>query len=130
MANNRNFRDSGHTVWAKKIKEAAHFKCEICGTTGNLESHHKNSWSGFPDDRYDVANGACMCDWDHQWIHRIFSYNSIYWHYDQYKEIYESFQKAADDSVQLKEIKEIFKNIIKTSSTPEIAPIEDKDSKK
>lgn len=125
------FRGNGHTVWAKKVKDRDKYQCQVCFQDGgSLESHHKNCWSGFPEDRYSISNGETMCEICHSNIHRIFSSQTIYWHFDQYKEIYESFQKAIDDSIQLKEIKEIFKNIIKTSSVAEIAPVEDKDSKK
>lgn len=122
-----NFRDAGHARWAKEVKAKDHYKCTICNANSNLESHHKNSWSGFPEDRYDVSNGTTMCEYHHIWLHRVFSFNSIYWHYDQYKDIHNILKKIVDESAQTKEIKEVFKNILQSSSNNSGSSLDKKD---
>jgi predicted restriction endonuclease len=51
--------------WSLKVKELANFKCEKCGSTEYLNSHHifgrKNK-----SVRYDVDNGCCLCAGHHK----------------------------------------------------------------
>lgn len=47
-------------IWADKVKENADYKCEFCGNTQTLNSHHyfgKKSRST----RYWIENGFCLC---------------------------------------------------------------------
>lgn len=46
--------------WAIKVKEQAGFKCEYCGKTETLNSHHIFSRSN-RSVRWDVDNGVCLC---------------------------------------------------------------------
>ena len=46
--------------WALKVKERAGFKCEYCGITEYLNSHHIFSRSNRTT-RYDLDNGMCLC---------------------------------------------------------------------
>jgi hypothetical protein len=51
--------------WSLKVKEIAGFKCEKCGSTQYLNSHHifgrKNK-----SVRHDVDNGCCLCAGHHK----------------------------------------------------------------
>lgn len=63
-----NNRQSGKAVtWGKKIK--ARGRCEICGTTENLEAHHIVPWSCSIKGRFDLKNGQCLCVDCHKMIH-------------------------------------------------------------
>jgi hypothetical protein len=44
-------------------------RCRICGGTENLEAHHIMSWKHFPELRFDVNNGECLCSDCHDRIH-------------------------------------------------------------
>lgn len=46
--------------WAKLVKEQAGHKCEYCGKTETLNSHHIFSRSN-RSVRWDVDNGVCLC---------------------------------------------------------------------
>jgi len=46
--------------WAKLVKEQAGYKCEYCGKTETLNSHHIFSRSN-RSVRWDVDNGVCLC---------------------------------------------------------------------
>lgn len=47
-------------AWAKAVKKRAGGKCEYCGTTRNLNSHHIFSRSK-ASTRWLVDNGVCLC---------------------------------------------------------------------
>src|SRR3990167_420167 len=47
-------------LWAKKIKELADYKCEYCGKTTGLNSHHIFSRSNRRV-RWDLDNGISVC---------------------------------------------------------------------
>ncbi|MFA5420855.1 MAG: hypothetical protein WC280_02445 [Patescibacteria group bacterium] len=48
------------TKWSEQVKIKAGYKCEICGTRENLNSHHIFSRSNKAV-RHDVENGCCLC---------------------------------------------------------------------
>ena len=47
-------------AWAYLVKLEAGFKCEVCGTEKNLNSHHIWSRSN-RSVRWNPANGVCLC---------------------------------------------------------------------
>lgn len=50
-----------HALWAKEVKAAAGFACQFCGSTEKLESHHIKPVCDFPELRFDISNGVCLC---------------------------------------------------------------------
>lgn len=66
--------DYGYIRWAQEVKRRDNYTCVICGRRGVvLHSHHLNAWASFPEQRYDVANGATLCqDLCHQKFHEIY----------------------------------------------------------
>lgn len=51
-------------LWSKLVKARAWFRCEYCGKTNYLNSHHiftRNNYST----RFDLDNGICLCSWHH-----------------------------------------------------------------
>ena len=51
-------------IWAKFVKDNADNKCEYCGKTTHLNSHHIFSRSNKAV-RHDVDNGICLCSGHH-----------------------------------------------------------------
>lgn len=52
-------------LWASRVKSIARNKCEICGDTKGLNSHHiqpRNNYSV----RWYLRNGVCLCNKCHQ----------------------------------------------------------------
>lgn len=49
--------------WAFSVKEQYGFKCDCCGkdSNGDMVSHHLHNYKDFPDSRYDIDNGVCLC---------------------------------------------------------------------
>lgn len=47
-------------LWSKIVKIRAGNKCEVCGKTDGLNSHHIFSRSNHST-RWDVQNGVCLC---------------------------------------------------------------------
>lgn len=47
-------------------------RCSICNTLKDREAHHKNSGSYFPDERFEVDNGVCLCKKCHTDFHTNF----------------------------------------------------------
>lgn len=50
--------------WSHEVKERANFKCEYCGSTTSLNSHHIFSRSN-RSVRWDLDNGVCICSKHH-----------------------------------------------------------------
>lgn len=65
--------DYGFIRWSSEVKRRDHYTCVICGRKGvALNSHHLNAWAQFPDERYDVDNGACLCQDCHDRFHATY----------------------------------------------------------
>lgn len=56
-------------AWKKAV--LAKGKCELCGSTENLEAHHIIYWSEYPDGRIDLNNGMCLCHACHTEEHKF-----------------------------------------------------------
>lgn len=57
-------------VWTREILAKANFTCIKCQTRGGtLHAHHKNAFNSFPEQRFDVENGACLCETCHDKFH-------------------------------------------------------------
>lgn len=70
----------------KKVFARAGYKCEVCGSKGKLQAHHKNGWSWAVMERYNPDNGACLCSKCHDHFHSIYGkkHNTVY-QYEQFK---------------------------------------------
>lgn len=66
-----------NTEWRKAVYERDNYTCQICGdaTGGNLEAHHLNSYTDFPDERYVLENGVTLCTSCHFAFHHAYSYH-------------------------------------------------------
>ena len=56
-------------LWSEVVKKLAGNKCEVCGRTRSLNSHHLFS-RRFMSTRYEVENGICTCVRCHFWFHQ------------------------------------------------------------
>lgn len=53
-------------LWSQRVKERDNFRCQLCGRTSNLNSHHilrKQSRLM----RYSLLNGITLCAGCHKW---------------------------------------------------------------
>lgn len=55
--------------WRESVKRMAGYRCEKCGSTNHLEAHHKHPADEFPDEKYILSNGECLCRECHRKIH-------------------------------------------------------------
>lgn len=90
--------DTAHLRWAALCKQRDNFSCVICGRRGiYLEAHHKNSYSAFPDERYDLDNGATLCKDHHDGFHQLYTkQNNTVEQFEEYQEICEILMKIAE----------------------------------
>ena len=51
-------------LWSTLVKERANHKCEYCGKTTHLNSHHIFSRNNHSV-RWDLENGVCLCPSHH-----------------------------------------------------------------
>jgi len=51
-------------------------RCLICDSIKNRTAHHIDSSAYFPEERYDVENGVCLCRFHHTMYHT--SYNTSF----------------------------------------------------
>jgi len=67
-----NWRQSReYRIWRARVirRDKA---CLICGAIKNRHAHHLNHASYFPDQRFDEANGICLCGNCHKIFHTSF----------------------------------------------------------
>lgn len=62
-------------LFSKTVKARAGWRCEVCGSTGNLEAHHLIK-RRIRLTRFDPANGICLChachrDAEKPWVQRL-----------------------------------------------------------
>lgn len=59
-------------IWIKEVLSKSNFTCEKCNIRGgSLHAHHKNAFNLFPEQRFDIANGACLCVDCHNDFHNL-----------------------------------------------------------
>jgi Zn ribbon nucleic-acid-binding protein len=57
-------------AWKLDVLSKANFTCVKCGYRGgSLVAHHKNAFNAFPEQRFDIENGACLCQDCHLEFH-------------------------------------------------------------
>ena len=62
-------------IWSKQIMERDNYTCQICSQHGGkLNAHHLNGWNAFPEQRFDLDNGATLCEDCHKEFHSQYGY--------------------------------------------------------
>jgi hypothetical protein len=66
IRNSQEYRDWRNAVFAKYD-----YRCGICNVrTKNLNAHHLDAFHAFPDKRFAVSNGVCLCSEHHKKFHK------------------------------------------------------------
>lgn len=91
--------DTQYLEWSRAVKRRDNFRCQICGSSEKLHSHHLNSWNYFIDERFVVENGMTLCNYCHLRFHSIYGkgYNTRY-QFEQFKELIVLLHKIAKES--------------------------------
>ncbi|KKN67638.1 hypothetical protein LCGC14_0458970, partial [marine sediment metagenome] len=67
------FEDPLYINWARKVKERDRFTCQICGENNTyLNSHHRDSWDIFVNQRFNIDNGTTLCAECHMHFHAVY----------------------------------------------------------
>lgn len=63
-------------AWRKEVYARDNFTCIACGDNqgGNLNAHHKDGFNWCIKRRYDVSNGATLCESCHANFHQAYGY--------------------------------------------------------
>lgn len=70
------FQDGRHIEWSEEVKRRNGFRCQVCQRKGQkLHSHHKNCYSYFWTERFDLENGITLCEDCHERFHAIYGKN-------------------------------------------------------
>lgn len=60
-------------AWTYDILAKANFTCVKCNERGGkLHAHHLNGFNLFPELRFDLDNGVCLCESCHDVFHRVY----------------------------------------------------------
>ena len=71
--------------WRKSILEIENYTCRKCKQRGGrLVAHHIYAWATYPNKRFDIDNGACLCHACHRELHSL---------YGQKKSIHKEYEK-------------------------------------
>lgn len=73
-------RDERVHQWRRRVLSRDGYRCQRCGIgrRGRLVAHHVKGWKQFPDSRFDVSNGLCLCWACHIWVHSKKNANRLF----------------------------------------------------
>lgn len=77
-----------YIAWRKAVFDRELYTCEICNTNGYVNAHHKDGYHWCIERRFDLTNGACVCEDCHRLFHKI--YGNKHNTEQQWLEFYES----------------------------------------
>ena len=61
-----------YVEWKRNVFMKDNYTCQICGIRGGrLSAHHIKVWAEYPELRYDVNNGQCLCYDCHMELHGL-----------------------------------------------------------
>lgn len=71
-------RSSEYINWRNSVFSRDNYTCQCCKDNkgGNLNAHHKNSYTYYKDERYNIDNGVTLCEDCHQKFHDIYGYGN------------------------------------------------------
>ena len=64
-------RSKEYRIWRIKVIRRDK-RCVICGSIKSRNAHHMDHATYFPDERFDVKNGVCLCRKCHTQFHTNF----------------------------------------------------------
>lgn len=66
-----------NTRWRFAVYSRDDFRCRVCGDSrgGNLEAHHLNSYTDYPEERFVLSNGITLCKDCHYSFHHKYTYH-------------------------------------------------------
>jgi hypothetical protein len=65
-------QDTEFCKWRKAVFSRDNYTCQICGVRGGrLSGHHIKGWAKYPELRYDLNNGQCLCYDCHMELHGL-----------------------------------------------------------
>lgn len=78
-----------HKLWTKQILNNGNFKCIVCNINKKLKAHHLNGWHWCKNERFDLKNGVCICDFCHKSFHNKYgNSNNTKEQFQEFLEIY------------------------------------------
>jgi 5-methylcytosine-specific restriction endonuclease McrA len=58
--------------WSSEVKKMFEFKCAVCASSSNIESHHIWSYTIYKRLRANIYNGTCLCEKCHDKLHSTY----------------------------------------------------------
>lgn len=58
--------------WILKVFKRDDYRCTVCKEHGKIQAHHLKSFTRFPEFRFDLNNGATMCEECHKEFHSLY----------------------------------------------------------
>lgn len=94
--------DPEYIFWAKAVKKRDNYTCQICKKRGvPIHSHHLNSWQDFPELRYELSNGVCICCEDHDLFHSMYGLSqNTEIQFTEFKIIVQTLKKIARNNLE------------------------------
>ena len=71
-ARNRIEATPSYKEWKKSVLSNANYRCQKCGSSEKIETHHIKNFSDYPELREVVSNGSCLCRKCHKQFHSLY----------------------------------------------------------
>lgn len=56
--------------WRRSVLRKHNWTCDNCQEPGSHIAHHLNAFNAYPEQRFDVDNGVCLCEQCHNNFHK------------------------------------------------------------
>ena len=94
---------SGAGTWRTAVLKRDLYLCRVCKIPQpDIQAHHLDSWSKFPNLRLDIDNGVCLCKRCHVLFHSTYGRKTTREQFDQFVEEIEKTGLGLLDTIEKK----------------------------
>lgn len=67
----RDWDNAEYRKFRRLVRARDYSTCQLCGAKKRIQVHHILRYHDFPQHRYNVDNGICLCETCHRMVNRV-----------------------------------------------------------